>query len=62
MGLAIQWLQTLGTYFTNHQEHFIKLKWLGKKYKLYSFQPPQTQLVTSHQVERLIRKKEHLFT
>ena len=54
--LGIQWLQTLGTYSANHQEHFIKFKWLGKKYKLYSFQPPQTQLITSHQMERLIRK------
>ena len=52
--LGIQWLQTLGTHFAKHQEHFIKFKWLGKKYKLYGFQPPQTQLVTSHQMERLI--------
>ena len=26
MVLGIQWLQTLGTYSTNHQEHFIKFK------------------------------------
>ena len=32
--LWIQWLQTLGTYSADHQEHFIKFKWLGKKYKL----------------------------
>ena len=54
--LGIQWLHTLGTYSANHQEHFIKFKWLGKKYKLYSFQPPQTQLVTLHHMERLIQK------
>ena len=54
--LGIQWLQTLGTYSTNHHEYFIKFKLLGKKYKLYGFQPPQTQLITSHQMERLIRK------
>ena len=54
--LGIQWLNTLGTYFANHQEHFIKFKWLGKKYKSYGFQSPQTQLVTSHHMERLIRK------
>ena len=54
--LGIQWLQKLVTYFGNHQEHFIKFKWLGKNYKLFDFQPPQTQLVTSHQMERLIRK------
>ena len=54
--LGIQWLQTLGTYSANHQEHFIKFKWLGKKYKLYGFQSPQTQLVTSDQMERLIQK------
>ena len=54
--LGIQWLQTLGTYSANHQEHFIQFYWLGKEYKLYGFQPPQTQLVTSHQMERLIRK------
>ena len=54
--MGIQWFQTLGTYSANYQEHFIKFKWLGKKYKLYGFQPPQTQLVTSHQMERLIQK------
>ena len=35
--LGIQWLQTLGTYSVNYQEHFIKFKWLGKRYKLYAF-------------------------
>ena len=55
--LGIQWLQTLmGTYSANHQEEFIKFRWLEQKYKLYGFQPPQTQLVTSHQMERIIRK------
>jgi hypothetical protein len=24
--LGVQWLQTLGTYFVNHQKHFIKFK------------------------------------
>ena len=46
----------IGTYSTNHQDQFIKLKCLGKKYKFNGFQPPQTQLVTSHQMESLIRK------
>ena len=40
--LGIQWLQTLGTYSANHQEDFIQFNWLGKEYKLYDFQPPQT--------------------
>ena len=35
--LGIQWLQTLGTYSANHQEHFIQFNWLGKEYKLYGF-------------------------
>ena len=35
--LGIQWLQTFGNYSTNHQEHFIKFNWIGKKYKLYGF-------------------------
>ena len=39
--LGIQWLQTLGTYSVNHQEHFIKFKWQGERYKLYGFQPPR---------------------
>ena len=47
--LGIQWLQTLGTYSANH--HVFE-----KTHKLYGFQPPQTQLVTSHEMERLIRK------
>ena len=53
--LGIQWLQTLGSYSAIHQEHFIQFYWLRKEYKLYGFQPPQTQLVASHQMERLIR-------
>lgn len=27
--LSIQWLQTLGTYSTNHQKQFIKFRWEG---------------------------------
>ena len=56
VALGIQWLQTLGTYSANHQEHFIKFKWIANRYQLYGFQPPQTQFVTSHQMERLIQK------
>ena len=48
IALGIQWLQTLGTYSANHQEHFIQFNWVGNEYRLYGFQPPQTQLVTSH--------------
>ena len=51
--LGIQWLQTLGTYSTNHQEHFIEFHEFGKTHKLYGYQPPPTQLVTSHQMENL---------
>ena len=51
--LGIQWLQTLGTYSTNHQEHFIEFHAFGKTQKLYGYQPPPTQLVTSHQMEKL---------
>jgi hypothetical protein len=54
--LGVQWLQTLGTYSINHQENFIKFKWQGKTYKLYGFQPPQTQVVSSQPMEKLIRK------
>jgi hypothetical protein len=52
--LGFQWLQTLGTYSFNHQEHFIKFKWKGKSYKLYGFQPPQTHVVPSQQMEKMI--------
>jgi len=54
--LGVQWLQTLGTYFANHQKHFIKFKWQGKNYKLHGFQPPGTYVVSSQQMEKLIRK------
>ena len=54
--LGVQWLQTLGTYSVNHQEHFIQFKWQGKSYKLYGFQPPQTQVLSSQQMEKMIRK------
>ena len=51
--LGIQWLQTLGTYSANHQEHFIEFHEFGKTHKLYRYQPPPTKLVTSHQMEKL---------
>ena len=54
--LGIQWLQTLGTYFANHQEHFIEFHSFRKTQKLYGFQPPPTQLITSHHMEKLLRK------
>jgi hypothetical protein len=54
--LGIQWLQMLGTCSTNHQKQFIKFKWEGIQYKLYRFQPPPTQIISSQQMEKLIRK------
>lgn len=45
--LGIQWLQTIATSFVNHQKKFIKFKWEGKKYKLYGFEPPENQIVSS---------------
>jgi hypothetical protein len=54
--LGVQWLQTLGTYSVNHQENFIQFKWQGKSYKLDGFQPPQTQVVSSQKMEKIIRK------
>ena len=54
--LGFKWLQTLGTYSTNHQKHFIKFKWKGHEYKLYGFQPPKMQVVSSQHMEKLIRK------
>lgn len=44
--LGIQWLQTLGTYLTNHQMQFIKFKLDGRKYKLFGFQAPPTQVIS----------------
>ena len=41
------------TYSANHQEHFIEFHALGKTHKLYGYQLPPTQLVTSHQMEKL---------
>ena len=46
----------MGTYSTNHQEHFIEFHSFGKTHKLYGFQPPPTQLVTSDQTEKLLQK------
>lgn len=54
--LGVQWLQKLGNYSANHQNHFIKFKWQWQKYKLYGFQTPQTQVVSSQQMEKMIRK------
>jgi hypothetical protein len=54
--LGVQWLQTLGTYSINHEEHFSQFKWQGKSYKLDGFQPPQTQVVSSQQMEKMTLK------
>jgi len=43
--LGVQWLQTLGTYSPNHQKQFIKWKMGGRKYKLFEFQSPSTQII-----------------
>ena len=48
--LGIQWLQMLGTYSANHQKQFIKFKWEGRKYKLYGFQLPPTQIISSQKM------------
>ena len=54
--LGIQWLQTLGIYSANNQERFIEVHEFGKTHKLYGYQPPPTQLVTSHQMEKICWK------
>ena len=51
--LGIQWLQNLGTYSGNHQEYFIEFHEFRKTHKLYGYHPPPTQLVRSHQMEKL---------
>ena len=38
------------------KKYFIKFKWQGQKYKLYSFQPPKMQVVSSQHMEKLIQK------
>jgi len=53
---GIQWLRMLGIYSANHQKQFIKFKWEGRQYKLYGFQPPPNQIISSQQMEKLIRK------
>jgi hypothetical protein len=52
--LGVQWLQTLGTYSFNHHEHFIQFKCQWKSYKLDGFKPPQTQVVLSQQMGKMI--------
>jgi hypothetical protein len=54
--LGIQWLQMLGTYSANHQKQFIKFKWEERQYKLYRFHPPPTKIISSQQMDKLIRK------
>ena len=49
-------METLGTYSANHREHFIKFNWQGQKYKLQGFQAPATQIVSSQQMKKIIRK------
>ena len=59
--LGVQWLQTLGTYSVNHQKHLIQFKWKGKSYKLDNFQPTQTHVFSSQQIQKIIRKGENTY-
>lgn len=55
--LGAQWLRTLGTFAMNLEELFIKFKLEGKVYKLHgSRTPPPTHMISSHRMEKLIRK------
>eukprot|EP00253_Pinus_taeda_P029674 PITA_29674 len=54
--LGVQWLRTLGNYSENHIKQFIKFKWDGQKYQLFSFQAPPTQVISTQQMKKLIRK------
>ena len=55
MVLGIQWLQNLGTYSTNHQKQFISFKWKGQKHRLYGFQAPKDQVVSSSLMTKMIQ-------
>lgn len=55
--LRAQWLRTLGTFAMNLEELFIKFKLEGKVYKLHgSTTPPPTHVISSHIMEKLIKK------
>jgi len=54
--LGAQWLRTLGTYSANHIKQFIRFKWDGRKYQLFGFQAPPTQVISTQQMKKIIRK------
>eukprot|EP00253_Pinus_taeda_P002639 PITA_02639 len=54
--LGVQWLRSLGTCSANHIKQFIKFKWDGRKYQLFGFQAPPTQVISAQQMKKLIRK------
>jgi len=53
--LRIQWLQTLGTHYANHQKQFISFKWKGQKHRLYGFQALEDQVVSSSLMTKMIQ-------
>eukprot|EP00253_Pinus_taeda_P030836 PITA_30836 len=56
VALGVQWLRTLGTYSANHIKQFIKFKCDGRKYQLFGFQAPPTQVISTQQMKKLICK------
>lgn len=59
--LGVQWLQTLGMYSANHQKQFIKFKMNGRKYKMFGFQAPPTQIISAKQMKKLIHRGDPVF-
>ena len=59
--LSVQWLRTLGTYSTNHIKQFIRFKRDGRKYQLFEFQEPPTQVISTQQMKKFIHKAAPTF-
>lgn len=56
-----QWFETLRKYSSNHQKQCIKFKMDGRKYKLFRFQAPPTQVIYAQQMKKLIHKGALVF-
>ena len=54
--LGVQWLITLGTYSTNHQKGFLRFRQKGQKYTINAIEPKESKVVSSEQMDKIIRK------